>query len=150
MEISIYWFSDAALLVRGCNQLGQFLSHRETNLRYLALESLCLLATSEFSHESVKKHQETVINALKARASLSGLLSSAKQLWLILFSLFSPCRLSVMCQCASVPLIFCTPCAIRATQKKSYRKCWITSKLLITQFVRKWWLDSNFAIYHII
>jgi AP-2 complex subunit alpha len=58
-------FSDATLLVRGCNQLGQFLSHRETNLRYLALESLCLLATSEFSHESVKKHQETVINALK-------------------------------------------------------------------------------------
>lgn len=58
-------FSDATLLVRGCNQLGQFLSHRETNLRYLALESLCLLATSEFSHDSVKKHQETVINALK-------------------------------------------------------------------------------------
>ena len=60
-------FSDATLLVRGCNQLGQFLSHRETNLRYLALESLCLLATSEFSHESVKKHQETVINALKVQ-----------------------------------------------------------------------------------
>lgn len=59
--------SDATLLVRACNQLGQFLSHRETNLRYLALESLCLLATSEFSHESVKKHQETVINALKVR-----------------------------------------------------------------------------------
>lgn len=58
-------YSDATLLVRGCNQLGQFLSHRETNLRYLALESLCLLATSEFSHDSVKKHQETVINALK-------------------------------------------------------------------------------------
>jgi len=26
---------------------------------------MCLLATSEFSHEAVKKHQETVINALK-------------------------------------------------------------------------------------
>ena len=33
--------------------------------RYLALESMCLLATSEFSHEAVKKHQETVITALK-------------------------------------------------------------------------------------
>lgn len=33
--------------------------------RYLALESMCLLATSEFSHEAVKKHQETVVNALK-------------------------------------------------------------------------------------
>lgn len=34
-------------------------------IRYLALESMCTLATSEFSHEAVKKHQETVINALK-------------------------------------------------------------------------------------
>lgn len=33
--------------------------------RYLALESMCLLATSEFSHEAVKKHQETVVNSLK-------------------------------------------------------------------------------------
>ena len=51
--------------MRACNQLGQFLSHRETNLRYLALETMCLLATSEFSHEAVKKHQETVISSLK-------------------------------------------------------------------------------------
>ncbi|MEQ2161403.1 AP-2 complex subunit alpha-2, partial [Goodea atripinnis] len=53
------------LLVRACNQLGQFLQHRETNLRYLALESMCTLASSEFSHEAVKTHIETVINALK-------------------------------------------------------------------------------------
>ncbi|KAH7984294.1 AP-2 complex subunit alpha [Rhipicephalus sanguineus] len=59
------------LLVRACNQLGQFLQHRETNLRYLALESLCLLATSEFSHEAVKKHQETVVNALKTERDVS-------------------------------------------------------------------------------
>ena len=64
-------FSEPHLLVRACNQLGQFLSHRETNLRYLALESMCLLATSEFSHEAVKKHQETVINALKTERDVS-------------------------------------------------------------------------------
>jgi len=58
---------ESSLLVRACNQLGQFLQNRETNLRYLALESMCLLATSEFSHEAVKKHQETVINALKVK-----------------------------------------------------------------------------------
>lgn len=40
------------LLVRACNQLGQFLQHRETNLRYLALESMCTLASSEFPHVS--------------------------------------------------------------------------------------------------
>lgn len=33
--------------------------------RYLALESMCLLATSEFSHDAVKKHQETVVTSLK-------------------------------------------------------------------------------------
>jgi AP-2 complex subunit alpha len=26
---------------------------------------MCLLAASEFSHDAVKKHQDTVINALK-------------------------------------------------------------------------------------
>lgn len=57
--------SEPTLLVRACNQLGQFLQHRETNLRYLALESMCTLASSEFSHEAVKTHMETVINALK-------------------------------------------------------------------------------------
>lgn len=59
------------ILVRACNQLGQFLQHRETNLRYLALESMCLLATSEFSHDAVKKHQETVIMALKTERDVS-------------------------------------------------------------------------------
>ena len=52
-----FFSSEPNLLVRACNQLGQFLTHRETNLRYLALESMCLLATSEFSHDAVKKHQ---------------------------------------------------------------------------------------------
>nr|CAG4640625.1 EOG090X0109 [Eulimnadia texana] len=71
ISLIIHADSDANLLVRACNQLGQFLSHRETNLRYLALESMCLLATSEFSHEAVKKHQETVINALKTERDVS-------------------------------------------------------------------------------
>lgn len=40
-------------------------------LRYLALESMCLLATSEFSHDAVKKHQETIINSLKTERDIS-------------------------------------------------------------------------------
>lgn len=71
ISLIIHMDSEATLLVRACNQLGQFLSHRETNLRYLALESMCLLATSEFSHDAVKKHQETVINALKTERDVS-------------------------------------------------------------------------------
>lgn len=62
---------DPTLLVRVCNQLGTFLAHRETNLRYLALESMCLLAASEYSHDAVKKHQETVIVALKTERDVS-------------------------------------------------------------------------------
>jgi len=53
------------LLVRSCDQLGHFLQHRETNLRYLALESLCRLAGSEFCLDVIKKHRGTVIKALK-------------------------------------------------------------------------------------
>lgn len=39
--------------------------------RYLALESMCLLATSEFSHEAVKRHQETIISSLKTERDVS-------------------------------------------------------------------------------
>ena len=67
----ILWGLKLLKCIRMTSQLGQFLSHRETNLRYLALESMCLLATSEFSHEAVKKHQETVINALKTERDVS-------------------------------------------------------------------------------
>ncbi|KAF5894205.1 AP-2 complex subunit alpha-2, partial [Clarias magur] len=52
-------------------RLSRFLQHRETNLRYLALESMCTLASSEFSHEAVKTHIDTVINALKTERDVS-------------------------------------------------------------------------------
>ncbi|KPP57865.1 AP-2 complex subunit alpha-2-like [Scleropages formosus] len=71
ISLIIHHDSEPNLLVRACNQLGQFLQHRETNLRYLALESMCTLATSEFSHEAVKTHIETVINALKTERDVS-------------------------------------------------------------------------------
>uniref|UniRef100_H3CL14 AP-2 complex subunit alpha n=1 Tax=Tetraodon nigroviridis TaxID=99883 RepID=H3CL14_TETNG len=71
IALIIHHDSEPTLLVRACNQLGQFLQHRETNLRYLALESMCTLASSEFSHETVKTHIETVINALKTERDVS-------------------------------------------------------------------------------
>ncbi|XP_040111165.1 AP-2 complex subunit alpha-2 [Oryx dammah] len=71
ISLVIHHDSEPNLLVRACNQLGQFLQHRETNLRYLALESMCTLASSEFSHEAVKTHIETVINALKTERDVS-------------------------------------------------------------------------------
>ncbi|XP_027007993.1 AP-2 complex subunit alpha-2 isoform X2 [Tachysurus fulvidraco] len=71
ISLIIHHDSEPTLLVRACNQLGQFLQHRETNLRYLALESMCTLASSEFSHEAVKTHIDTVINALKTERDVS-------------------------------------------------------------------------------
>lgn len=75
-----FLYSEPNLLVRACNQLGQFLQHRETNLRYLALESMCTLASSEFSHEAVKTHIETVINALKVNSQILSISSFIEQL----------------------------------------------------------------------
>ena len=57
--------SDPSLQVRACNLLGGYLTHKETNMRYLALESLSHLATSDLSREAVKKHQDTVLEQLK-------------------------------------------------------------------------------------
>ena len=37
--------------------------------RYLALEGLCSMANSEFSADAVRKHQETVVSALKVRTN---------------------------------------------------------------------------------
>lgn len=72
ISLIIHNDTEPNLLVRACNQLGQFLSNRETNLRYLALESMCLLATSEFSHDAVKKHQEVVILSMKVKCRIRG------------------------------------------------------------------------------
>lgn len=71
INLIIHMDSEQSLLIRGCNQLGQFLTHRETNLRYLALEGLCLMSNSEFSADAVRKHQETVVSALKTERDVS-------------------------------------------------------------------------------
>lgn len=71
INLIIHLDSDQHLLIRACNQLGLYLTHRETNLRYLALESLCTMANSESSAEAVRKHQETVITALKTERDVS-------------------------------------------------------------------------------
>ena len=62
---------EPTLFIRAANQLGSFLIHKETNLRYMALESLCMLAANENSREAVSKHRETVIKALKTERDIS-------------------------------------------------------------------------------
>lgn len=57
--------SDPSLQVRACNLLGGYLTHKETNMRYMSLETLSHLAISDLSREAVKKHQDVVLKALK-------------------------------------------------------------------------------------
>ncbi len=61
---STLYYSDPSLQVRACNLLGGFLTHKDTNMRYLSLESLSHLAISDLTREAIKKHQEVVLEAL--------------------------------------------------------------------------------------
>lgn len=56
--------------MRACNQLGQFLQHRETNLRYLAPGEHVHTGQLRVLHEAVRR-MRPVINALKAKRPLS-------------------------------------------------------------------------------
>ncbi|XP_064478736.1 AP-2 complex subunit alpha-like [Ornithodoros turicata] len=62
------------LLARACAQMGHFLTHREANLRYLALDSLRLLAAAgsdSCTQEAVKRHRDTVVTALQTERDAS-------------------------------------------------------------------------------
>lgn len=63
--------SEANLFVRAANTLGNFLTAKETNIRYMALDALCMLATSEHSRTIVEKHRETVVKSLKTERDIS-------------------------------------------------------------------------------
>lgn len=71
INLIVHFQGDPSLQVRACNLLGTYLTHKETNMRYLSLEALSHLATSELSREAVKKHQELVLKALKTERDIS-------------------------------------------------------------------------------
>ncbi|EGD77446.1 adaptor protein complex AP-2 [Salpingoeca rosetta] len=65
MNLIAHYDNNADLQIKACTLLGDFLIHKETNMRFLALESLSVMATTEYSHEAVKRHKSSVIRALK-------------------------------------------------------------------------------------
>ncbi|KJE94764.1 adaptin [Capsaspora owczarzaki ATCC 30864] len=71
VRVLIHLESETDLLVESSNLLGRFLSSKETNLRYFALELMSSLATLSFTHEAIKRHQETVVNALTQEKDIS-------------------------------------------------------------------------------
>eukprot|EP01147_Barroeca_monosierra_P004171 gene4171-6518_t len=65
INLIAHYDNNADLQLKGCTFLGDFLIHKETNMRFLALESLSVMATTEYSHNAVKKHKSSVVRALK-------------------------------------------------------------------------------------
>jgi len=64
ISLIIHIGTDEKLLARAVAQLSHFIRSKETNLRYLALESFAQLAETE-NASYVRKHQKTVFDALK-------------------------------------------------------------------------------------
>lgn len=57
--------SEHELIVQATNLMGRYLSAKDTNTRYMALEAMCNLSAVEFAKDSINKHQQTVLQALK-------------------------------------------------------------------------------------
>jgi len=64
ISLIIHIGTDEKLLTKAVAQLSHFIRSKETNLRYLALESFAQLAETE-NAKYVRKHQKTVLDALK-------------------------------------------------------------------------------------
>jgi AP-2 complex subunit alpha len=71
VNLIIHFEGDPSLQVRACNLLGAYLTNKETNMRYLALESMGKLATSMTTRDAVRKHQDTVLKALQSERDVS-------------------------------------------------------------------------------
>jgi AP-2 complex subunit alpha len=56
---------DQEQIAQSAGLLGKFISAKETNIRYLGLETMSKLASIPDTNEYIKKHQETIINSLK-------------------------------------------------------------------------------------
>jgi len=64
ISLIIHIGTDEKLLAKAVAQLSHFIRSKETNLRYLALESFAQLAETD-NAGYVRKHQKTVLDALK-------------------------------------------------------------------------------------
>ncbi|KAI9140452.1 adaptin N terminal region-domain-containing protein [Paraphysoderma sedebokerense] len=65
INLAVHLNPDSELVQQACGIVGKFLESKETNSRYLALESMANIANYISSLEPLKKHQTTVFLALK-------------------------------------------------------------------------------------
>jgi len=65
INLAIHIDSESHIVSQAAVLLGKFISSKETNTRYLGLETMCHLAGFIDSLEPIKKHQNTIIMSLK-------------------------------------------------------------------------------------
>ena len=67
ISLAIHLDAESGIVSAAAQILGRFIMSKETNVRYLGLDTMEYLATRAESLNVVKKHQDTVIYALKDR-----------------------------------------------------------------------------------
>lgn len=67
ISLAIHLDTESSVVASAVQLLGRFITSKETNVRYLAMDTLSHLAARSDSLEVVKKHQDTVIYSLKDR-----------------------------------------------------------------------------------
>ena len=132
-------------------------------MRYLSLEALSHLATSDLSREAVKKHQDIVMKALNVRAEgrtegegkerdggggrvLQNIFTITwmyvhyvwEELLYFSLSLSLSLRRNGMLVCASEPLTCSMPCVIMPTLRPLLRSCCDTLRRQTTPLGRRW------------
>ncbi|CAG8554418.1 10103_t:CDS:2, partial [Acaulospora colombiana] len=65
INLAINLDSESQIVNQAAALLGRFITSKETNVRYLGLETMAHLATCVDSLESIKKHQETILLSLR-------------------------------------------------------------------------------------
>lgn len=67
INLAVHLDPDTDLVKRCTTLLGKFISHKESNLRYLGLGAMATVATSVESLDGVKQHTDTILQALRDR-----------------------------------------------------------------------------------
>eukprot|EP00127_Corallochytrium_limacisporum_P005621 Clim_evm20s209 gene=Clim_evmTU20s209 len=67
VQLISYYEEETELVLQAVNLLGRYLHPKETNLKYLALESLTDLCGIEYAKSCIKDHTDIVIQILKDR-----------------------------------------------------------------------------------
>ncbi|KAI8368286.1 adaptin N terminal region-domain-containing protein [Radiomyces spectabilis] len=65
ISLAIHLDSNSTICAQAAALLGRFISCKETNVRYLGLETMAHLAACADSLEPVKRHQETILMSLR-------------------------------------------------------------------------------------